>query len=214
MKTRTNLFAVFALFLILAGLFGAAPCAFAGWVTDIQGLSAEAKASLVAHYDGRTGVTTTGSTVDSWTPVDGSRTAIPDMAVTNTQHGTAAASYISYDGSGTLAFTDPGAGGRYLEGRLTNSASTNFTVFWLGHYETDAPYATHGNYAYNIGPNNISHQRDNGGGGFRVEMYNGTIRSSDDYSAGESSETLQLASTHKPIISRSPYLPCRYATAL
>ena len=102
MKTLTNLFTVFALFFMLAGLFGAAPCAFAGWVTDIPELSAKAKASLVAHYDGRTwvGVTTTG-TVDSWIPVDGSGTAIPGMAVANTQHGTAAASYISYDGSGT-----------------------------------------------------------------------------------------------------------------
>ena len=44
--------------------------------------------------------------------------------------------------------------------------------------------------------------------------FSSTIRSSGDYSAGESSETLQLASTHKPIISKSPYLPCRYATAL
>ena len=137
-----------------------------GLFVDIPGLSAEAQASLVAHYDGRTGVTTTGSTVDSWTPVDGSGTAIPGMEVTNTQHGNVDASHISYDGSGTLTFTDPGSGGRYLEGSLANSASTDFTVFWLGHYEADAPSATSGNYAYNIGPNNISHQRDDGGGGF------------------------------------------------
>ncbi len=191
MKMRTNLFAVFTLFLILAGLFGAAPCAFAGWVTDIQGLSAEAKDSLVAHYDGRTGVTTTGSTVDSWTPVDGSGTAIPGMAVANTQHGTAAASHISYGSSSRLTFTDPGAGGRYLEGSLTNSpASTDFTVCWLGHYEKNAPSPNSGNYAYNIGPNNISHQRDDGGGGFVVEMYNGTTYAGDDIQQYDGVDTL------------------------
>jgi hypothetical protein len=132
-----------------------------------------------------------GSTVDSWTPVDGSGTAIPGMAVTNKEHGTAAASHISYDGSSRLTFTDLGAGGRYLEGSLTNSpASTDFTVFWLGHYEKDAPYPTHGNYAYNIGPNNISHQRDDGGGGFRVEMYNGTTYAGDDITAYDGVDTL------------------------
>ncbi|MCH2059247.1 MAG: hypothetical protein MK183_01345 [Verrucomicrobiales bacterium] len=163
-----------------AGIFSSQDQQESGLFADIPGLSAEAKASLVAHYDGRTGVSTTGNAVDSWTPVDGSGNALSGMAVTNTGHGTADASHISYDGSGTLTFTDPGSGGRYLEGSLANSESTDFTVFWRGHYEADAPFATSGNYAYNIGPNNISHQRDDGDGGFRLEMYNGTTYAGDD----------------------------------
>ena len=161
-----------------------------GLFVDIPELSAEAKASLVAHYDGRTGVSTTGNTVDSWTPVDGNGNALSGMEVTNTQHGTVDASHISYDGSGTLTFTDPGSGGRYLAGTLSNSASTDFTVFWRGHYEADAPSATSGNYAYNIGPSNISHQRDDGGGGFRVEMYNGTTYVGDDIQVYDGVDTI------------------------
>ena len=172
---------------ILAGLFGAAPCTFsAALFTDVPGLSASAQGSLVAHYDGRTGVATsnvTSSTVNTWTPVDGNGNALPGMAVTNTGHGTAADSHISYDGSSRLTFTDPGSGGRYLSGALSNTATVNFTVLWRGHYEADAPFATSGNYAYNIGPNDISHQRDNGGNGFVVEMYNGTTYAGDDITA-------------------------------
>ena len=190
MKARNQHFTLLALFLILAGLFGAAPCAFAGLVADIPGLSEEARDSLVAHYDARTGVTAPGSTVESWIPVDGSGTAIPDMAVTNIGHGTAEPSHISYDGSSTLTFTDPGSGGRYLAGKLSNAQSTDFTVFWLGHYEADAPSATSGNYAYNIGPNNISHQRDDGDGGFRVEMYNGTTYHGDDITEHDGLDTV------------------------
>ena len=173
-----------------AGIFSSQDQQESGLFADIPGLSAEAKASLVAHYDGRTGVTTTGSTVDSWIPVDGNGNELSGMEVTNTQHGTVDASHISYDGSGRLTFTDPGSGGRYLEGSLANSASTDFTVFWLGHYEADAPSATSGNYAYNIGPNNISHQRDDGGGGFVVEMYNGTTYVGDDIQVYDGVDTI------------------------
>ncbi len=161
-----------------------------GLFADIPGLSAEAQASLVAHYDGRTGVTTTGSTVDSWIPVDGSGNALSGMEVTNTEHGNVDASHISYDGSSTLTFTDPGSGGRYLAGSLANAQSTDFTVFWLGHYEADAPFATSGNYAYNIGSNDISHQRDDGGGGFVVEMYNGTTYAGDDIQVYDGVDTI------------------------
>ena len=128
--------------------------------------------------------------MNSWTPVDGDGNALPSMVVTNTGHGTAAASHISYDGSSRLTFTDPGSGGRYLAGALSNAQSTDFTVFWLGHYEADAPFATSGNYAYNIGSNDISHQRDDGGGGFRVEMYNGTTYSGDDIQVYDGVDTI------------------------
>ena len=178
---------------ILAGLFGAAPCAFsAALFTDVPGLSASAQGSLVAHYDGRTGVTTTGSSVNSWTPVNGSGTAIPGMEVTSVQRGGGAASLISYDGSGRLSFDDTavGADGRYLAGALSNTATVNFTVIWLGNYDAGAPFATSGTYAYNIGANDISHQRDDGGGGFRVEMYNGTTYAGDDIRVYDGIDTI------------------------
>lgn len=164
----------------------------AGLFTDVPALSASAQSSLVAHYDGRTGVATTGSTVDSWTPVDGSGTALPGMVVTSTQRGNGAASLITYDGTGSLSFDDTavGADGRFLAGALANAASGNFTVIWLGHYVDGAPFATSGSYAYNIGPSNISHQRDDSGGGFRVEMFNGTTYPGDDITAYDSLATV------------------------
>jgi uncharacterized protein YjbI with pentapeptide repeats/predicted aspartyl protease len=186
---------------VLSGNITGIPSSFpAGWImakgylvgpgANLTGLSQSARDSLVAHYDGRTGVTTAGSTVESWTPVDVDGNELPGMAVTNTEHGTAEASHISYDGSSTLTFTDPGADGRYLAGTLSNAQSTDFTVFWLGHYEADAPSATSGNYAYNIGANDISHQRDDGGGGFRVEMYNGTTYYGDDITDYDGIDTI------------------------
>ena len=159
---------------------------------EVAGLSAPAQSSLIAHYDGRTAVDTTGSTVNSWTPVDGNGVPLPTMAVTSAQRGSGAADLISYDGTGSLIFDDPsvGADGRFLQGTLTNSASSEFTVIWLGHYKTGAHFATSGTYAYNIGLNNISHQRDDFGGGFHVEMYNGTTYGGDDITALDNTDTV------------------------
>ena len=171
-----------------AGLFLCPSHSFAaGLFLDVPGLSAGAQASLVAHYDGRTGVSTNGSAVDSWTPVDGDGNPLPGMVVTSAaRSGGGGADLITYDPiSGSLSFDDTavGAEGRRLSGTLSNAQSANFTVMWLGLYEADAPFATSGTYAYNIGPSDISHQRDDGGGGFRVEMYNGTTYAGDDITA-------------------------------
>ena len=185
------------------GLFLSASHSYAaGLFLRVPGLSAEAQASLVAHYDGRTGVSTNGTSVDSWTPVDGNGNSLSAMAVTSTARGTGAASLISYDGSGNLSFDDTATGsqGRYLLGTLSNAQSTDFTVMWRGHYEADAPFATSGTYAYNIGINDVSHQRDDGGGGFRVEMYNGTTYAGDDIQVYDGIttvwSTVLTASTH------------------
>ena len=55
--------------------------------------------------------------------------------------------------------------------------------FGWGNYKAEAPFATSGTYVYNIGPNNTSHQRDDGKGGFVVEQYNGTTYAGDDITA-------------------------------
>ena len=166
----------------------------AGLFLDVPGLSAEAQASLVAHYDGRTGVATSGSAVDSWTPVDGNGDSLPGMVVTSAaRSGGGAADLITYDPvSGSLSFSDTavGADGRRLAGTLSNAQSADFTVMWLGLYDADAPFATSGTYAYNIGPSDISHQRDDGGGGFRVELYNGTTYAGDDITAYDGISTV------------------------
>jgi hypothetical protein len=154
----------------------------------VPGLSAGAQTSLVAHYDARSGVATTGSTVDSWTPVDGNGAALPGMVTTNT--GTGASSLLTYDGSQTISFGDATGVTRRLNGTLSNSASASFTVFWKGFYDASAPFATSGTYAYNIGLSDISHQRDDGGGGFRVEMYNGTTYAGDDITAYDNTPTV------------------------
>ena len=162
-----------------------------GDIIDISGLSSNALNSLVAHYDGRRNVNVSGNVVNSWTPVDANGNALNGMTVNSTQRGAGAAELITYDGSSTLSFDDTaiGADGRYLSGSLSNNASTEFTVIWLGHYNDGAPFATSGTYAYNIGPNDISHQRDDFGGGYRVEMYNGTTYGGDDITAFDGNNT-------------------------
>lgn len=156
-----------------------------GLSSDIPDLSTQALESLVAHYDGKSGVETDGGSVVSWTPIDGNGDFLNDMIVLSTQRGGAGQELITYDGSGKLTFDDTsvGADGRYLEGTLSNAESKEFTVFWLGHYKAEAPFATSGTYVYNIGPNNTSHQRDDGKGGFVVEQYNGTTYAGDDITA-------------------------------
>jgi len=156
-----------------------------GLSSGIPDLSTQALESLLAHYDGKTGVETDGESVLSWTPIDANGDSLDDMIVLSTQRGNAGEELITYDGSGKLTFddTDVGADGRYLEGTLSNSESEDFTVFWVGNYSADAPFATSGTYVYNIGPSNTSHQRDDGKGGFVVEQYNGTTYAGDDITA-------------------------------
>ena len=156
-----------------------------GLSSGIPNLSAQALESLLAHYDGKTGVKTDGGSVVSWTPIDGNGDFLGDMIVLSTQRGGAGQELITYDGSGKLTFDDTSvaADGRYLEGTLSNAESKEFTVFWVGNYSADAPFATSGGYVYNIGINSTSHQRDDGKGGFVVEQYNGTTYAGDDITA-------------------------------
>ena len=156
-----------------------------GLSSDIPDLSTQALESLVAHYDGKSGVETDGGSVVSWTPIDENGDSLDEMIVRSTQRGNGGQELIKYGRPGKLIFYDTsvGADGRYLEGTLSNAESKEFTVFWLGHYSADAPFATSGTYVYNIGPNNTSHQRDDGKGGFVVEQYNGTTYAGDDITA-------------------------------
>ena len=171
--------------------FGTTGTTQADFIGDISGLSSDAVNSLVAHYDGRRNVATTGNVVDSWTPVDAFGNSLNGMNIVSTQRGNGAADLITYDGTGTLHFDDTAiaADGRYLSGTLTNSGGSNFTVFWRGHYEADAPFDTSGTYAYNIGLSDISHQRDNCGNGFCVEIFNGTTYVGDDITAFDGTDT-------------------------
>ena len=163
-----------------------------GLSSDIPDLSTQALESLVAHYDGKTGVETDGGSVVSWTPIDGNGDSLDDMIVVSTQRGDAGQELITYDVSGKLTFDDTsvGADGRYLEGTLSNAESKELTVFWVGNYSANAPFATSGAYVYNIGINNTSHQRDDGKGGFVVEQYNGTTYAGDDITAHDGVTTV------------------------
>ena len=159
---------------------------------DVPELSTAARSTLVAHYDGRAGVATAGTVVESWIPVDGDGRLLHGMTALSTQRGNGAADFITYDGSSRLIFDDTStaADGRYLSGILANSGTSDFTIFWLGHYKDGAPFATSGTYAYNVGLSDISHQRDDGNGGFRVEMYNGTTYTGDDIIAYDGIDTV------------------------
>ena len=161
-------------------------------VSEIQGLSSVAQDSLVAHFDGRKNVATTGNVVDSWTPVDAFGNNLGGMIVNSTQRGNGAAELISYDGSGTLSFDDTSvsADGRYLSGTLSNAGGSAMTVFWRGHYDANAPFDTSGTYAYNIGLSDISHQRDDCGSDFCVEVFNGTTFAGDSITAFDSIDTV------------------------
>ena len=149
-----------------------------GIFADLPCLSLEARASLVAHFDGRRGVVTAEGTshVETWTPVDGARNPLPAMALTAmSRTGGGDPSLIAWDGSGTLGFDDPAASsqGRFLRGTLTNAGGSEMTVIWFGHYDDGHPAENSGAYAFNIGLNQLSHQRDDFAGGFTVELYNG-----------------------------------------
>ena len=153
-----------------------------GLFSDIPSLSDKAHDSLIAHYNSTKGVNDKNGIVISWTPVDGNGSLLNDMILNSKQRGGGEENLITTDGSGKLIFDDTEitADGRYLEGTLSNKESTEFTVFWKGFYNSNAPFATSGTYAYNIGINNTSHQRDDGKGGFVVEQYNGKTYAGDD----------------------------------
>jgi len=161
-------------------------------ISDINGLSGGALGSLVAHYDGRQNVNTTGNVVDSWTPIDGFGNALAGMTVTSTQRGNGNASLITYDGAGSLNFDDSvlSPDGRYLSGALANNGSTDFTVFWLGHYRSGAPFEDSGTYSFNIGSGSLAHQRDDSSTGFAVELFNGSTFAGDDITAFDGTNTI------------------------
>ena len=163
-----------------------------GLLTAVPELSSKAIDSLVAHYDGSKGVETVDNAVVSWTPVDSTGQLMDSMIVQSAQKGNGGSDLISYDGTGKLFFDDTSvaADGRYLTGKLSNTETKEFTIFWLGHYNADAPFATSGTYAYNIGLSNTSHQRDDGKGGFVVEQYNGTTYSGNDISEYDDQTTV------------------------
>ena len=163
-----------------------------GLLTAVPELSSKAIDSLVAHYDGSKGVETVDNAVVSWTPVDSTGQLMDSMIVQSAQKGNGGSDLISYDGTGKLFFDDTSvaADGRYLTGKLSNTETKEFTIFWLGHYKADAPFATSGTYAYNIGLSNTSHQRDDGKGGFLVEQYNGITYSGNDISEYDDQTTV------------------------
>ena len=163
-----------------------------GLLTAVPELSSKAIDSLVAHYDGSKGVETVDNAVVSWTPVDSTGQLMDSMIVQSAQKGNGGSDLISYDGTGKLFFDDTSvaADGRYLTGKLNNTETKEFTIFWLGHYKADAPFATSGTYAYNIGLSNTSHQRDDGKGGFVVEQYNGITYSGNDISEYDDQTTV------------------------
>ena len=163
-----------------------------GLFSDIPNLSKKAIDSLIAHYNSTKGVKDKNGIVISWTPVDGNGNLLNDMILNSKQRGGGEENLITTDGSGKLIFDDTeiSADGRYLEGTLSNKESTEFTVFWKGFYNPNAPFATSGTYAYNIGINNTSHQRDDGKGGFVVEQYNGKTYAGDDITSYDEKTTV------------------------
>ncbi len=145
---------------------------FCALFDDLPGLSPDAQSALIAHYDARTGVVTTGPSnfVAAWTPVGGNGQPLLSMVVT--QAGTGP-DIVTYDGEGMLTFSAADAeSSRDLRGQLVAPAGSSYTVIWSGHHTTPVPFASAGNYVYNIG-RELNHQRDYGGAGAIVELYDG-----------------------------------------
>ena len=131
-----------------------------GIFEKIPNLSEEALSQLVAHYSTEEGLETEENVVLSWTPMDAKGSLLPEMKLQSTARGQGKPDWISYDSANqSILFDDSevGADGRYLSGSLSHEATTSMTVFWLGHYAEETPFASSGTYAYNIGPNHTSH---------------------------------------------------------
>lgn len=140
-------------------------------------LSIAAQNALVAHFDARVGVNTSGSTVNSWDAYDGTGNNVVATLNSFARPGGGDADLITTDGT-TVLFDDPttSSHGRYLSGSLsTTAANQSYTIFWLGHYDSDNRngFENSGAYAYNLG-SEASHQRDDAAPGFRVELYDGS----------------------------------------
>jgi hypothetical protein len=171
-----------------------------GLVDEIPTLSSGTQQSLVAHYDGRKGVTVAANGVDvvSWTPVNGSGVEISAATCTGagvpwsccSGNGTGTcmvadaigsdpASLITYNGSDALVFKDnPGFDSRNLSATLTLApAGDDYTVFWLGHYDRSN---TDGASVYNLGVNFLNHRRTPCTGGYCVFLRKATSYFGDD----------------------------------
>lgn len=139
-------------------------------LSSIDGLSQEALDSLVAHYDASIGVATSGlmKEVATWNPVDEDGNQLSNnlgQLILQDNYGAPVAGQITQNSTGNIVqFADPETGppyeGQRLEGLLPQLANTsNYTIFWRGHYENEHHFQHLGMYAYNLGPNVIFHQR-------------------------------------------------------
>lgn len=175
-----------------AAMLAAAP-AQAGLFSAIPGLSQPAKDSLVAYFDGRVGVNTTGGVVDSWDAFDGDGANVVATLTSLARSGGGEPELISYQGGQTVVFDDPTTStlGRRLEGTLPTTGGSEYTVFWKGHYDSDNRngFENSGLYAYNIS-SELSHQRDNSDTGHRVELFDGTTHPGDDILAFDDTDTI------------------------
>lgn len=163
-----------------AGL--AAACSANAQLFDEVSLSQAARDALVVHFDGRTGVqTSNGQTVTSWQGFNGTGDEIVAELFSLARPGGGEPELITTDGF-WVYFDDPttAAFGRRLEGPLaTSAANLSYTIFWLGHYDSDDRngFARSGLYAYNIG-SQMSHQRDDDPFDpdvFNIELYDGSV---------------------------------------
>ena len=150
----------------------------------IEGLSEEAKGTFVAHYDSSVGVTTNGAQgeVVSWNPVDLNGNQLSnDLGLLTIQqnNGEPVTGQITQSATeGAVEFSDPEDGrqeaGQRLEGSLPLlSRETTYTIFWRGNYREGHRNERNGIYAYNLGPDTISHQRvpDTNGLGFNINTF-------------------------------------------
>ncbi|MCA9187948.1 MAG: hypothetical protein KDA99_20110, partial [Planctomycetales bacterium] len=165
-----------------AGLFDDAP------------LSPDGQSKLLIHFDARVGVDSMGNQVDSWKGYDGSG---QNVVATATLAGVGAGTNITTNGTAVIFNETIAADNLHLQTPLSTSGG-QYTIIWKGHYDSTNQNgaANSGLYAYTLSNLEVAnapgmnHQRDDFGGGYRVELYPGTTYFGDVISAFDDTSTV------------------------
>jgi hypothetical protein len=147
-----------------------------GLFDDVPTLSAAAKSKLVVHFNGGVGVASAGGGVSSWDGLNGTGGTV----VTATLGGAGSATNITQVGNAVVFTETVSADNLHLSVPLPHAANGNWTIFLFGHFDSTNQngLANSGLYAYNLtdledNASGFNLQRDDGGGGYRAELYTG-----------------------------------------
>lgn len=166
-----------ALGVLLAGIAGSGAALggdSGGGLFQEVSLTPATQGQLVAHFDGRRGVTVEDGGVVSWAGLDGNGNEVALATV----GGAGPATNITHTGS-ALVFTESVASqDLHLQTNLTHPGGGSWTIFFAGYFSNSNANGAQnsGMYVYNLtnapnGTNGLNLQRDNVTGGFVAEIF-------------------------------------------